>query len=248
MQRCIRLVYHVKTAYRTDDQRCRKRSIRSECCFCCFKMESKPETDRYRKSGTDPVCYGQRYHECRRCKSCSNAVQQRQTGRRFKRTELDTDRTGCNLSENSCRCKMEQRIHDRCTAWIPEWKRWFWPVWQQINRCRYDCYDPAGTGTICKRSESTDGGWQSTCLSERCYGRRIRLYFFRICCTGYPGTCLPETGCRGCRFCSRIKKYLLNAWEKLLRERRRLCTSEKWCCQCNGFLPDHGSIRSIQKI
>lgn len=24
MQRCIRLVYHVKTAYRTDDQRCRK--------------------------------------------------------------------------------------------------------------------------------------------------------------------------------------------------------------------------------
>lgn len=33
---------------------------------------------------------------------------------------LDTDRTGCNLSENSCRCKMEQRIHDRCTAWIPE--------------------------------------------------------------------------------------------------------------------------------
>ena len=94
--------------------------LRTGQTICCFKMESKPETDRYRKSGIDSVCYGQRYHECRRCKSCSNAVQQRQTGRRFKRTELDTDRTGCNLSENSCRCKMEQRIHDRCTAWIPE--------------------------------------------------------------------------------------------------------------------------------
>ena len=112
--------WYIMSTLRTDDQRCRKRSIRSECCFCCFKMESKPETDRYRKSGIDSVCYGQRYHECRRCKSCSNAVQQRQTGRRFKRTELDTDRIGCNLSENSCRCKMEQRIHDRCTAWIPE--------------------------------------------------------------------------------------------------------------------------------
>lgn len=119
MQRCIRLVYHVKTAYRTDDQRCRKEAYGQSAVSVVSKWKANQKPTDIARVALTLSAMG---------KDITNVG-----GVNLAAMLYSSDRLEDGSNELSwtlialmqplrkfLQMQMEQRIHDRCTAWIPE--------------------------------------------------------------------------------------------------------------------------------